>query len=75
MSGEDWGDVQLMLSTASPSLSASGPGLAAFSMTLNKEAAPKPLNPEELTARLDAVRERLRAAVALHRGTQALTQN
>ncbi|MGZ3471853.1 MAG: mucoidy inhibitor MuiA family protein, partial [Isosphaeraceae bacterium] len=71
MSGEDWGDVQLMLSTASPSLSASGPGLAAFSVTLNKEAAPKPLNPEELTARLDAVRERLRAAVALHRGAQS----
>ena len=37
----------------------------------NKEAAPKPLNPEELTARLDAVRERLCAAVALHRGAQS----
>jgi uncharacterized protein (TIGR02231 family) len=67
MSGEDWDGVQLTLSTASPGLSASGPGLAAFAVTLSKEAAPKPLNPEELTARLDAARERL-GAVALHRG-------
>jgi uncharacterized protein (TIGR02231 family) len=68
MSGEDWDGVQLTLSTASLDLSASGPGLAAFSVTLSKEDAPMPLNPGELTARLDAVRERLDAAVALHRG-------
>src|SRR5262249_4626122 len=68
MSGEDWDGVQLALSTASPGLSASGPGLAAFAVTLSKEAAPTPLNPEELTARLDAARERLGAALALPRG-------
>jgi uncharacterized protein (TIGR02231 family) len=68
MSGEDWDGVQLRLSTAAPGLSASGPGLAAFAVTLSKEAAPMPLNPEELTARLDAARERLGAAVAQHRG-------
>jgi hypothetical protein len=34
MSGEDWKDVQLTLSTASPAISASGPGLAPFKLTL-----------------------------------------
>lgn len=68
LSGEDWDGVELTLSTASPGLSASGPGLAAFAVSLSKEAAPKPLNPEELTARLDAARERLGAAVAQQRG-------
>lgn len=34
-SGEDWRDVQLTLSTATPSLSATGPGLAPFPVTLS----------------------------------------
>ena len=34
MSGEDWSDVKLTLSTASPALSAAGPGLAPFRLTL-----------------------------------------
>ncbi len=34
MSGEDWKDIRLTLSTASPALSASGPGLAPFKLTL-----------------------------------------
>jgi hypothetical protein len=34
MTGEDWSNVQLTLSTASPSLSASGPSLAPFAVTL-----------------------------------------
>lgn len=34
MSGEDWKNVRLTLSTASPALSASGPGLAPFKLTL-----------------------------------------
>lgn len=32
--GEDWSDVEFTLSTATPSLSASGPGLAPFAVTL-----------------------------------------
>lgn len=42
MSGEDWKDVRLTLSTASPALSASGPGLAPFKLTLvpNQNLAP-----------------------------------
>ena len=34
LSGEDWKDVELTLSTASPTLSAAGPGLAPFEVTL-----------------------------------------
>ena len=34
LSGEDWNNVNLTLSTASPALSASGPGLAPFHVTL-----------------------------------------
>jgi uncharacterized protein (TIGR02231 family) len=34
MSGEPWADVELTLSTATPGLSAAGPGLAPFRMTL-----------------------------------------
>jgi len=40
MSGEDWSQVQLTLSTASPLLSASGPSLAPFNISLgSKEVA------------------------------------
>lgn len=39
MTGEDWTGVQLTLSTASPALSAAGPGLAPFHVTLMAPAA------------------------------------
>jgi hypothetical protein len=39
LSGEDWNDVVLTLSTASPALSAAGPGLAPFHVTLASQAA------------------------------------
>jgi hypothetical protein len=38
LSGEDWNDVELTLSTASPTLSSAGPGLAPFHVTLTAEA-------------------------------------
>jgi hypothetical protein len=37
LSGEDWNNVSLTLSTASPALSAAGPGLAPFHVTLAEE--------------------------------------
>jgi hypothetical protein len=40
LSGEDWIDVTLTLSTASPALSAAGPGLAPFHVLLRTESAP-----------------------------------
>jgi hypothetical protein len=39
LSGEDWTNVNLTLSTASPALGASGPGLAPFHVTLAEEGA------------------------------------
>jgi len=36
LTGEDWTDVKLTLSTASPALSATGPGLAPFHVKLNR---------------------------------------
>ncbi|QGJ72274.1 Mucoidy inhibitor MuiA family protein [Planctomycetales bacterium 10988] len=38
LSGEDWSNVQLILSTASPGLSSNGPALAPFYVTLQEEA-------------------------------------
>ena len=43
MSGEDWKNVNLTLSTASPALSAAGPGLAPFQVTL-RAVTPQPAN-------------------------------
>jgi uncharacterized protein (TIGR02231 family) len=40
MTGEDWSDVELVLSTASPSLNAQAPGLAPFHVTLTSDPAP-----------------------------------
>ena len=37
LSGEDWNDVELTLSTASPTLAAAGPGLAPFHVTLSAD--------------------------------------
>ncbi len=39
MSGEDWQDVDLTLSTASPALSSAGPGLAPFRVSLAHQSA------------------------------------
>ncbi len=68
MTGEDWNAVQLTLSTASPALAASGPGLAPFLVTLNRDAEPKPLSAKELAAQLDAIRERRETALTQNRG-------
>ena len=64
MTGEDWNGVELTLSTASPTLSVSGPGLASFSVGLSKEVAQERPDPKELTVQLDALRERLTTAMA-----------
>src|SRR4051812_44250670 len=42
LSGEDWSNVNLTLSTASPTLSAAGPGLAPFHVTLMSEGQANP---------------------------------
>ncbi len=45
LSGEDWTDVTLTLSTASPALGAAGPGLAPFHVTLASHAQSAPNAP------------------------------
>lgn len=47
VTGEDWNDVSLTLSTASPSVSAASPGLAPFYVTLDKAAPPEALTGEK----------------------------
>jgi uncharacterized protein (TIGR02231 family) len=66
MSGEDWNNVQLVLSTASPALSASGPGLGSFPVVLDREADSEPPSAKELASQLDAIRDRLAKALAQH---------
>jgi hypothetical protein len=44
LTGEDWNDVELTLSTASPALSAAGPGLAPFHVTLSSDPGIETLN-------------------------------
>ena len=72
LTGEDWNGVLLTLSTASPALTASGPTLAPFPVTLNREGAARPLGAKELAAQLEAVRERRDAALAEQRGAATL---
>lgn len=45
LSGEDWNDVELTLSTASPTLSAAGPGLAPLHVLLSAETGPSASDP------------------------------
>jgi len=72
MTGEDWNNVEITLSTASPALSASGPGLASFPVTLNKDAGPKPPTPQQLAQQLQSIREQLAGAIAQQRGAASL---
>jgi uncharacterized protein (TIGR02231 family) len=58
MTGEDWAGVTLTLSTASPALSSSGPGLAPFPVTLTEEVGDGKISGRELAAQLQAVRDR-----------------
>jgi len=70
MTGEDWQNVNLTLSTASPALSAAGPGLAPFPVLLSEEAQKK-LSGRELASRLEGIRGR--QSGALRRNLNALS--
>jgi uncharacterized protein (TIGR02231 family) len=54
LTGEDWSDVVLTLSTASPALSAMGPGLAPFHVTLANQTAPNQQQQQQPTEQLFA---------------------
>ena len=72
MSGEDWQGVELTLSTASPAMSAEGPGLAPFRVALGKG---RPGQRGKLVERFKQSQGRLRGALAEQRAAQDLAHN
>ena len=75
MSGEDWGQVELTLSTASPALSSQGPGLAPFRVALAQNGNSAPRQQEDLARAYQAYRGKLRKAELGQRGSQKLFDN
>jgi len=73
VTGEDWNDVALILSTAAPGLSAEGPGLAPFRVALGARGQ-KP-QPADYQRQAAAAQERLRAADRGQRAAQDLAGN
>ena len=75
MTGEDWDGVTLTLSTASPALSASGPGLAPFPVTLAEEVGDGKLSGQELAAQLQSVRGRQYEANVRNRSAANMSES
>jgi len=79
MSGEDWNNVALTLSTASPSLSAARPGLAPFYVTLNAQSGGKQqaMNepPAQVAQQVEMLRQQQRGANFDNRNTFSLQGN
>ncbi len=79
MSGEDWKDVELTLSTASPALSAAAPGLAPFEVAALHEAPPgKPGTPnkdDDVGRSLAELKGRQQKAVDAYANTIKQTDN
>jgi len=75
MTGEDWNGVTLTLSTASPALSASGPGLAPFPVTLGQDGSDGQISASELASQLTAIRGRQDLANAKNRIAATLGEN
>lgn len=75
MSGEDWGQVELTLSTASPALSSQGPGLAPFRVGLAQNGNPTPKQQEAFAKAYQAYRGQLRQAERGQRGSQKMYDN
>ena len=76
MTGEDWSDVELTLSTAFPALSAVGPGLAPFHVSLsNNETQAKHLSQQEVQAQVRSIVQRQSAAVMLSNNALTFDDN
>ncbi len=74
MTGEDWNNVALTLSTASPALSAAGPGLAPFPVSLAKGAQTK-VTGRELMNQLAQIRTKQSTALKLNLNAMNLSDN
>ena len=59
--GEDWSDVEFTLSTATPSLSAAGPGLAPFTVAMNRGVDPQAEGKKEAAAVYQSIASRQKA--------------
>ena len=74
MSGEDWGGVELTLSTASPALSAAAPGLAPFPVSLVAANQQNPQGPD-LATQLQSIRMRQQDAIVNFQNTLTIRGN
>jgi len=75
MSGEDWTGVKLTLSTASPALSAQGPGLAPWRVDLTRGQAKGKPSQQESAQRYQKSQQQLQQAEQGQRGAQAFSSN
>jgi uncharacterized protein (TIGR02231 family) len=77
MTGEDWTSVTLILSTASPALSAAGPGLAPFYVTLVPDAQPQAqqVAQGDVTSQVRSIKQRQAKAIVENRSALNLDQN
>ncbi|NQT41444.1 MAG: mucoidy inhibitor MuiA family protein [Planctomycetes bacterium] len=75
MTGEDWSGVALTLSTASPALSATGPGLAPFPVSLTPDGDGEKANQADLAQQLQAIRGKQKTAIMLFNNSRDVTGN
>ncbi|MFC1705879.1 mucoidy inhibitor MuiA family protein, partial [Planctomycetota bacterium] len=80
MTGEDWNGVELVLSTASPGLSAEGPGLAPFHLTLgspNRQMANREgqVGVGDFISQMSTAQNKMQVARAQQRASQSLRDN
>jgi len=80
MTGEDWSGVTLTLSTASPALSAAGPGLAPFYVTLSPVAGKAQgqqagVQGQDIASELRSLKQRQQAAFVSNRNALNFEQN
>ncbi|MEX0702190.1 MAG: mucoidy inhibitor MuiA family protein [Planctomycetales bacterium] len=75
-SGEDWSGVSLVLSTASPALSAAGPGIAPFRVTLAADSGKQqPMGQEALQSELQRLSQGQQSAYSQNRMSRDLREN
>jgi uncharacterized protein (TIGR02231 family) len=74
MTGVDWTDVDLTLSTASPALSAAAPGLAPFPVSLAPAGQQKGAQPD-LAKQLQSIRTRQQTAIIEFQNTPDISGN
>jgi uncharacterized protein (TIGR02231 family) len=74
MTGEDWSDVALTLSTASPALSATAPGLAPFPVAL-KPTGEQQVEQADLATQVKSIRTRQQSAIMGFQNTLDMRSN